>query len=57
MKCSRCGKPLKRPALSSGALVLGPVCAARMRVLVRKQRKAGATELQRQMSLALEATA
>ena len=30
IKCSRCHRPLKAPAITSGNLTIGPVCANRM---------------------------
>lgn len=67
LKCSRCGKALKRAAVESGDLKLGRVCAERLRLAAggkraEKQRARRAEEvrltrefLARQMALPLEA--
>ncbi len=39
MRCSRCSRPMKSPAVVSGGLALGPTCARLVGITITKGRR------------------
>lgn len=51
MRCSRCHRPLKSPAVVSGGQTLGPTCAKRLGVPTGRARRARTQEQAGQLPL------
>lgn len=62
MRCTRCHKPLTRPAAQAGAYAWGPKCARLAGLVERRKRKGRAVasvrvEGEKQMEIKFEVTA
>lgn len=51
MRCSRCSRPLKSPAVISGSLTLGPTCSRILGLVIRTTRGKRVVEQVGQLAL------